>query len=394
MIKIIDKLMCTGCAACANICPSGCIKMTEDEEGFYYPYVDTDKCIHCEQCTKKCPVINHKVPKSELRQVYVCQNSDLKIRKNSTSGGVFSALSKYVLDRSGVVFGAEFDENFKVRHGMCTNEKGLSRFRGSKYVQSDVGDVYKQVKKELSKDRWVLFTGTPCQIAGLHSYLGKPYEKLILMDIVCYSISSPGVWKQFLDYIGQKIPIKNVKKIKFRDKSKYGYEYTLMTFRDKNGKVLYSSGPESNPMLRSFVSNTSTRPSCYACKFKTVDRVSDFTAWDCYNIYQYNKKLDDNIGTSHLMVHSQKGISVLNEMKEYINVFEVNSERAVSSEPAMTECAVPDEKRAAFFKMYKTDKNVFEYFFQDTKKVKIERFLRSSLSQVGIYKYIKRIVKK
>ncbi|WP_295090354.1 Coenzyme F420 hydrogenase/dehydrogenase, beta subunit C-terminal domain [Ruminococcus sp.] len=393
MIEINDKSQCTGCAACANVCPSNCISMFQDDEGFYYPVVDSEKCIHCELCIKTCPVINRRTPESETRKVYICQNVDLKIRKDSTSGGVFSALSKYVLDRNGVVFGAEFDRNSIVRHGMCDNTAGLKRFRGSKYVQSFIGSSYKLVKDELNKDRWVLFTGTPCQIEGLHSYLGKEYKKLILMDIVCYSISSPGVWRQFLDYVGKNIPLDKVSCIKFRDKSKYGYEYTLMTFRDKEGKTIYSSGPESNPMLRSFVSNTSTRPSCYACKFKTIDRVSDYTAWDCYNVYKYNKNLDDNLGTSHLMVHSSKGLEILKTLKREMSLYQVNAEEAVASEPAMTQCAVPSDMRKPFFKMYRSGNNVFTRFFQDTKRVKVERLLRSVLSRIGLYKYIKRLMK-
>jgi len=393
MIEINEKSQCTGCAACANVCPINCISMSQDEEGFYYPIIDNEKCIHCEQCVKTCPMIEHQVPDCDIRKVYICQNTDLITRKDSTSGGVFTALSKYVLDRNGVVFGAEFDQSFIVCHGKCDDISGLNRFRGSKYVQSFIGDSYKLVKDELNKGRWVLFTGTPCQIEGLHSYLGKEYDKLILMDIVCYSISSPGVWRQFLDHIKNRVPLENVSRIKFRDKSKYGYEYTLMTFLDKEGEIMYSSGPESNPMLRSFVSNTSTRPSCYTCKFKTIDRVSDFTAWDCYNVYKYNKNLDDNLGTSHLMVHTSKGIEILNTLKKELSFFEVDVDQAVVSEPAMTQCSVQSDMRDSFFTEFESGNNVFTSFFQETPRVKAERLLRSGLSRIGLYKYVKRMMK-
>lgn len=393
MIKITDKSKCTGCSACYSACPISCIQMKKDEEGFYYPLADASKCIRCGKCEKVCPVLNEHKPDTNVRKVYICQNKSIEVRKDSTSGGVFSALSQYVIDRGGIVFGAEFDDKFCVRHGSGETSEDLGKFRGSKYVQSWMGDTFKAVQDELKKDRWVLFSGTPCQVAGLNAFLGKKYEKLVLMDIVCYSISSPGIWEQFLEKIGKSIPIDQVAKIKFRDKTKYGYEYTLMTFYDKNGKVLNSEGPESNPMLRSFVSNTSTRPSCYDCKFKTVDRVSDFTVWDCYNIYKYDKGMDDNQGTSHLIVHSSKGISMLDEIGHYLSLQEVNAKQAIASEPAMTECAQPSEMREKFFATYKTGDNVFNSFFQYTRKVKLERILRYWLSVLGVYKYVKRLMK-
>lgn len=393
MIIITDKTKCTGCSACCNACPVGCIQLEKDEEGFYYPLVEEKRCLDCGRCEKVCPMLNSREPDAEIRKVFICQNKSFSIRQDSTSGGVFSALSQYVIDRKGVVFGVEFDEKFCVRHSFVDNVESIEKFRGSKYVQSWVGNTYKRVQEELKKDRWVLFSGTPCQVAGLDAFLGKKYEKLILMDIVCYSVSSPGVWIQFKEYISRKIPFCKVSKIKFRDKMKYGYEYTQMTFYDKNGKEVYSAGPESNPMLRSFVSNTSTRPSCYKCKFKTVDRASDFTAWDCYNVYQYNRKWDDNKGTSHLMVHTKKGLEMLEDISKCMELREVDADKAVKSEPAMTECASPSEKREEFFSTFKSGKNVFDYYFQDTGKIKLERFLRSSLSKIGIYKYVKRLMK-
>lgn len=329
------------------------------------------------------------------RKVYICQNKEESIRIDSTSGGVFSALAQFVLDRSGVVFGAEFDNTFKVIHGRGENATDLSKFRGSKYVQSSMGDTFNEVKRLLQDGRWVLFTGTPCQVAGLKSFLGRNYENLILMDIVCFSISSPGVWEKYLYHLQNtgKVNLDDASRIKFRDKSKFGYEYTLMTFYDRKGHKLFSSGPESNQMLRSFVSNTATRPSCYQCAFKKVERVSDFTAWDCYNVYQYDKKMDDNKGTSHLMVHNERALEILEEVKSYLTIVEVDFDEAVKSEPAMTECAEPSEMRDGFFKMLSNNDDPFNSYFSDSVKVKIERLLRTTLSHIGLYKYVKRMLK-
>ena len=330
------------------------------------------------------------------RKVYICQNRDNDIRFDSTSGGVFSALSKYVIDRKGYVFGAEFDKNWRVVHGMGQSEDDLFRFRGSKYVQSHLGDTFKKVKSVLEDDRWVLFSGTPCQIEGLVCFLKKDYDKLILMDIVCFSISSPKVWELFLNHLekNDQIDFSKVKRIKFRDKTKFGYEYTLMTFYDQNGKVLYASGPESNQMLRSFVSNTSTRPSCYKCRFKKVNRVSDFTVWDCYNVYKYKKSLDDNCGTSHVMVHSEKAYKILNELDDYLLLERVDLKQAIDSEPAMIKCSVPNDIRTEFFKCIANGQDAFDIYFQDTLKVKIERILRKILSKTNLYSFVKRSIKR
>lgn len=396
MIEIRNKAKCCGCTACKEVCPTGAIEMSQDEEGFFYPITNIEKCIKCNKCNSVCPIINKVKETTYSRKVYICQNKDNQIRFDSTSGGVFSALAQYVIDRDGYVFGVEFDNEWRVVHGVTRTNEDLKRFRGSKYVQSFLGDTFIYVKKILEKDNWVLFTGTPCQIEGLVSYLHKEYEKLILMDMVCYSVSSPGVWNMYLNHLKktQKLDITKVSSIKFRDKTKYGYEYSLMTFYDKCGKLLYSSGPESNQLLRSFVSNTSTRPSCYKCKFKKVKRVSDFTVWDCYDVYKYKKELDDNKGTSHVMVHTKKAQSIIDEINEKCLIMEsIELGIAIKTEPSMVECAVPNVCRESFFKCFADGKDCFDLYFLDTPKVKVERLLRTILSKIRLYKYFKRSLK-
>lgn len=396
MIEISDKSDCCGCSACVACCPVNAITMVEDGEGFLYPCIDKIKCIGCKKCENVCPTRKNRERIEFKREVYVCQNRDDEVRFDSTSGGAFSALANYVIRRNGYVFGAELNSDWKVVHGYVQAHEELHRLRGSKYVQSDICDAYGMVKNVLEEDKWVLFTGTPCQVAGLISYLGKTYEKLILMDVVCYSISSPKVWRIYLKHLEseKKIKISDVDKIKFRDKSRYGYEYTLMTFYDKNKNIIYSSGPESNQMLRSFVSNTSTRPSCYNCRFKITERGSDFTVWDCYNIYKYDKKMDDNKGTSHLMIHSMKAKKMLNELAEDLVLEKVDFSEAVNSEPAMTECARPSNIREKFFECVEKNNDVFKEYFCQSTRTKTERILRRVLSQIGMYKYIKRILKR
>lgn len=395
MIKIKNKTDCCGCSACEQICPKHAIKMRQDKEGFYYPYVDRQNCVDCHLCEKVCPVKHPAALSERTREVFVCQNLNQKIRRDSTSGGAFSAIAKYVLDRGGVVFGAALDQHFCVVHKEVETYEDLRILRGSKYVQSNPGNTFKTVKKLLNEERLVCYSGTPCQIEGLNAFLQHRYDNLILVDLVCYTISSPLVWKQYLRLLEKekKITLQQVSNVKFRDKNPYGYEYTRMTFYDMSGNVCYSSGSESNEMLRSFVSNTSTRPSCYKCKFKKVKRVSDFTIWDCYNIYQYDKKMDDNLGSSHVMVHTQKGKEILDQVtSDYLKVKKVNLEFAVNSEPAMTQCALPGKNRREFFAMMAEthDGEALTKFFPLSLKVKIERILRENLSKINLYQFVKR----
>lgn len=396
MIRIFEKDKCCGCTACEEICPVGAIEMLPDEEGFSYPHTDISKCINCDKCNRVCPVINKSKENDYLRKVYICQNKNDEIRFDSTSGGVFSALAQYVIDKKGYVFGAEFDDSWRVVHGITNKTEDLGRFRGSKYVQSYLGNTFKSVKNLLDDNKWVLFSGTPCQVEGLTSFLQKEYEKLILMDIVCLSISSPLVWKMFLNHLekNRKIDMSKVFKIKFRDKKKYGYEYTLMSFYDNGGKIIYSSGAESNQMLRSFVSNTSVRPSCYKCQFRKVNRVSDFTAWDCFNVYKYKKEMDDNCGTSHVMIHTEKAQKIIDEIREkYLLLEHVNIKEAVESEPAMIKNAKANKMREAFFYCIEEGNDCFDIFFRENIKVKLERILRKVLSKMKLYGFVKRLLK-
>ena len=203
MISIKDKKKCCGCSACVQRCPKQCINFREDNEGFRYPYIDTDKCINCGLCEKVCPIINQyneKVP----TKVYAAINTNEKIRMQSSSGGIFTYIATKVIEEKGVVFGARFDKNWEVKHDFTENIEGLSAFRGSKYMQSRIEDNYLKVEKFLKDGRKVLFSGTPCQIAGLKRYLKKNYENLLTIDIICHGVPSPKIWRLYLNEIYKK----------------------------------------------------------------------------------------------------------------------------------------------------------------------------------------------
>lgn len=318
MIEIKNKKNCCGCSACYSICPKNCIEMKADEEGFLYPNVNKDLCINCGLCEKVCPIINKAEEKVFEQEGYLVQNKDGKIRKESTSGGAFSAIAKYILDRKGVVFGVQYDENLNVGHSYVENESDLNLYRNSKYVQSKIGETFKQAKNFLDEDRWVCFSGTACQIEGLKKYLRKDYNKLITVDVVCRAVPSPLLWKKYVEYQKNKYG-NDIKNILFRDKSFYGYNHSQISIQLYNGKKIYHNGLESDPMLRAMFSNICHRPSCYDnCIFKKIYRVSDFTIWDCFVVNSFTKHLD-NKGTTRVLIHTEKGINIFNAIKNKIN---------------------------------------------------------------------------
>ncbi len=199
MIEIKEKYNCCGCSACVQICPKQCISLSADNEGFLYPQVDTAVCINCGLCEKVCPVINQNEPRMPL-EVYAAKNTDEEIRLKSSSGGIFTLLAEHIISEGGVVFGARFNENWEVVHDYTETVEGLESFRGSKYVQSIIGENFKKAKFFLDEGRNVLFSGTPCQVAGLKKFLRKEYENLLTVEVVCHGVPSPMVWHDYLDY--------------------------------------------------------------------------------------------------------------------------------------------------------------------------------------------------
>lgn len=392
MINIINKSECTGCTACKSICPQKCIEMKQDEEGFLYPQVDKEKCINCGLCEKVCPVKNKKKNKKD-QHAYVFQNKDDKIRKDSTSGGAFTAIAEYVINRNGVVFGVQFDENFKVVHGKAESIEELAKFRNSKYVQSEVGNTFAEVKNELENGRVVCFSGTSCQIEGLKNFLRKDYENLILVDVVCRAVPSPLVWEKYLEL--KKKENADIKNIRFRDKF-YGYKYSNFTIFNKDDKVTYHRGVESDPYLRAFFSNICDRPACYECRFKKLERESDITIWDCFNVEKYDSKLDDDKGTTRILTNSEQGEKVIEELSKEHKLLEIGVSKATDGFLAMFQPVKKNDRRKEFFEDVNqlSDKELFEKYFPDNMKVKLERTARTILVKTGIYKKILNVGKK
>lgn len=332
--RIGDK--CTGCEACANICPKGCIFMAEDAEGFLFPKIDSSACIGCELCEKACPVLSpvpiHKT--QEDVSVYALVHRDDEVRSHSSSGGAFSAISEYVLEQGGVVFGAAFDETFNVRHICVDNAADLYKLRGSKYVQSRIGDTYKQVKEYLKQERLVFFTGTACQTSGLLGYLGRDYENLITQDLICHGVPSPLAWRKYMDLYQRRAKSK-VTHIFFRDK-KFGWHNWHVHFRFRNGDE-YRMNQREDMMVSAFLTGSCSRKSCYACHFKQKYRLADFTLADYWGIEKIAPELDDDKGISSVYVNSPKAKKLLDAISDRVFLKEMDLDKAVANNLAMVE---------------------------------------------------------
>lgn len=307
MIDISEKKeQCCGCTACYSICPKNAISMVEDEKGFKYPKVDKELCVQCGLCDKVC-AFSRKEQFSfgdEPIAAYAIKHKDEDVRKNSRSGGVFTAITDYVLQQNGCIYGAVMDKAFVVKHVKAENMEQRNQMRGSKYVQSDMTDVFRDVKKELLTGRLVVFSGTGCQVAGLRSYLMKDYDNLIAIDLVCHGVPSPLVWKDYVAYLRKKYK-GAISEIQFRDKSLLGWDMHIESFKTGKRKV-YS---KNYALL--FSQGRILRDSCFNCKYTSLARTGDFTLADFWGIDKFFKGFNDNKGVSLLFVNSNKAEDLL-----------------------------------------------------------------------------------
>ena len=337
MIEITNKSKCCGCSACASVCPKKCITMKADEEGFLYPTVEKTSCINCGMCDKICPVLN-PIQSDDTPLAYAVQIKDSDVLYQSASGGMFSAIAIKTAEKNGYVFGAAYDDSFEVRHFGTNHIKQLLPFRSSKYVQSNPGQCYKEVKELLENGYKVCYSGTPCQIAGLKKYLKKDYDDLFTVDIVCKGVASPEVLKQYVQIMSRKYG--KIVGMNFKRKT-FGYHSSTMSIDFVGGKT-YSKGGITDYMMRSFRAGICLRPSCYECSFKGESRVSDLTIFDCWHYEQLTGKKDDDMGHTAVLVHSEKGKRMLESCKDILLIDSIDLKKSVSLDGIMinncTEC--------------------------------------------------------
>lgn len=345
--NIIEKKMCTGCMACKNICPKNAITMYEEEDGFYYPKINQEKCIQCGLCKKVCPVLNKLDENNYKIKVYACINKQKDERMNSSSGGIFTAIAKYIINNNGVVFGVKFNEKLEAIHSYIENEEEIEQFRRSKYVQSNINDMYIKVKEVLKKDRKVLFTGTPCQIEGLLSYLGKDYNNLYTQDIICHGVPSPKVWKKYIEY-KKREKGEYPTQVNFRRKDILGWSNFQVSYR--YSKLEENFHHDEDIYMKLFLNNLDLRESCYNCSFKKINRKSDITIADFWGINKVFPELNDELGVSAIIINSKKGEIIFENIKENLEYKKTDIDSVISSNSCMVESVKYNNRREEFFK--------------------------------------------
>lgn len=352
-ILTIEKIKCTGCGACQNICPTAAIFMVTDQEGFWYPSIDEDKCSNCKRCTKVCLATQN--PISENRDesqtsIYAAWSMNKMTRFYSTSGGIFSELALVVLEKSGVVCGASYNGNHDVEHIFINNEDELKKLRQSKYVQSDMGDTYKKIVTQLCEDKQVLFCGTPCQCQEVFHYCeesGVDTSDLYLIDFICRGSNSPKVYRKFLEELEEKYQSK-VSRVWFKNKT-YGWN-CFSTKIDFNNGTCYLEDRFHDTYIRGYIEeNLYIRPSCSDCKFKGLKRIADITLADFWGV-----QLEDNIqetdgGTSMVMVHTEKGKRLWNSIKPKVFWKEKKLEDVIPGNDCFEHSVKPGVHREQFF---------------------------------------------
>ncbi len=338
---------CTGCTSCASMCPVGCIEMKPDKRGFLHPEIDKERCVNCLQCKDACPIVTPLPLPGQRTIAYAGKSLDDDNRNHSSSGGIISELAKRIFQRGGVVWGAAYDETFSVKHTFAETMEQVAAFCGAKYAQGDLSGVFQCVKGQLESGISVLFSGLPCQTAGLLSFLGKQYENLICVDFVCHSVPSPLLWSCYKQYRSSvnghgEPPISVNLRSKETGWSRYRYS---VQFRFSQGA--YSAISTDDPYMKLFISGCLSRESCSTCRFKGVDRLSDLTLGDCWGIWDFAPEFDDDKGISLILVHSSIGSEMVEELGESCSVRRIPMEAALARNPAISNPSKPHQKKNA-----------------------------------------------
>ena len=347
--EIIHAGECSGCTACYAACSFGAISMSPDEKGFYKPNINAELCTHCDRCIRVCPQNTTRSDIKEIPTIYACRAKDENIQKESASGGFFYILACKVLNVGGIVYGAAFDESFTVNHEAAETISELQKQRGSKYVQSNLGDSFQNIDKLLKSGRRVVFSGTPCQISGLLSYLGGPRENLVTVEVICHGTPSPKIWKEYLQ---ARFGDDHIKDIKLRYK-KRGDKRDYFPLRFQTEKRIFFQRYEKNEFIKGFIANLYLNDSCYQCHFKGVNRESDITIGDFWGIDTIQPGFSNGLGTSLLFIHTDKGRNALDAVKDRLEYIEVPAEsidQIVANNPSIAFSSPKSKKYDDFWK--------------------------------------------
>ena len=350
MINIIDKTDCCGCTACASVCTHKAITMKPDSLGFLYPEVDINKCTNCGLCEKVC-AFNDNYDKSlnfDKPIAYGARHKDMHEVETSRSGAAFIAISDWILEQGGVVYGGGYKDHFRVAHKRATTKEQRNEFKGSKYVQSDLGDTFLQIKNDLKDGKIVLFSGTPCQTAGLNSFIGKRLrENLFLIDIVCHGVPSPYIWRDYIVYYEKKYK-KKIVFVDFRDKKEYGWWRHKETFTMENNVKLT---PKCVPFTNLFYKHIMFRLSCGSCHFCNTIRPSDITIADFWGWEKINPEFNkDDKGISLLLINTEKGKELFKAINKRLYTFQAKLEDCL--QPNLKQPSVLNPKSQEFERVY------------------------------------------
>lgn len=323
MVELFEKAeQCCGCTACLNICPKQAISMLEDQKGFLYPKIDGSKCVECGLCQKVCPFKVDGLAGGKFSKIaYAVKNKDNTERAQSSSGAVFIEVAKAVLGSDGVVYGVRLDDVHRAMHDRASSIESARKFQGSKYVQSYKGSILQEIKRDLKAGNTVLFTGTPCEVAGLKRFLGVPYDNLVTVDIICHGTPSPGSFDDHIRALEKKYSSK-ISKISFRNKQ-YGWRNQELWIKFNNGEI-YHNPIWEDEYYRLFTGNYLLRDSCYSCPFASMNRPGDITIGDFWNINNVKPDFEDKLGVSSIIVNTEKGQDLITEILTSFEYYEVS----------------------------------------------------------------------
>lgn len=391
MIRLCDSNTCTGCSACYASCMHGALSMVRDDEGFLQPKIDVDKCVECGMCVRSCPILTPLNSSNvKIEKIYAIENKDGIERRNAASGGFYSIIAKYFINEyHGIACGAVFDNNFHVIHEAIDDASQISRFASSKYVQSEMNDTFKEIKKILKSGRQVVFSGVPCQVAGLLNFLKRKYDNLITVELVCHGVPSPGFWKKYLDYQCQHYG-SNITTVNFKDK-RLGYGSPSMKLTFSNGRIHYGDS-NTDIMLKGFFGGFISRNSCFNCKFRGQNHFADITILDGWHISKWNMKMNDDKGTTLVMLHNNKAINIFEKIKEKLLYQEVDIDDPFARKDAVMyyELTPKSKSRDAFLKEVSSlgFKNTVDKYMHITLQARLKYLLKSILHTIGIFKII------
>lgn len=386
----LERNSCVSCRSCEHICPKKCISFSNDEQGFSYPQLN-DECINCGICVKHCPILTLKLQENQKQTAKAMILKNTAILQKSSSGGVFAGIAEYVIENDGIVFGAAFDKNFCLKQVAAKTMEEITVIQGSKYVVSDTVDSYSEVKQYLDCGKLVLYSGVPCQIAGLKSFLGKEYENLLCIDLVCHGVPSQILFRNYLNNIENKAG-KKIKSYEFRKKigsEGWGIRNTYILFEDGSSK---KNNIAFDWYYSSFLFCESYRESCYNCKFARPERIGDITIGDFWGFRRFYNNTDINYraGVSMCLINNGKGLKYFNYFKDKFITLDANLEDITLENVNLREPSVRPEMRNVFYEKFESHLFRFKLLFE---KRKLKWLIGMTINQF-IPKWLKKCIRK